>query len=140
MTVASLPFWIVLSGVGLARTGAPHGDQLAQCAIVAVVGGLLATTLFFAATARVRHHPARLAAVEATQSGEVVFAAGLEVAILHIALPSLMAWGGILLIVGRDRLGVAGRGGQGRQHAPGLSAPGARHLTARRGRRLRAVV
>ena len=99
MTVASLPFWIVLSGVGLARTGAPHGDQLAQCAIVAVVGGLLATTLFFAATARVRHHPARLAAVEATQSGEVVFAAGLEVAILHIALPSLMAWGGILLIV-----------------------------------------
>jgi drug/metabolite transporter (DMT)-like permease len=100
MTIASLPFWLALSTVGLARSGAPQGDQLAQCAIVALVGGLLATALFFAATARVRAHPGRLAAVEATQSCEVVFAAALEVALLGIAFPSPPAWGGIALIVG----------------------------------------
>jgi hypothetical protein len=100
MTLASLPFWLVLSTVGLVRAGAPGGDQLTQCAIVAVVGGILATTLFFAATARVRHRPAQLAAVEATQSGEVVFAAGLEVLLLGIAFPSPLAWCGVALIVG----------------------------------------
>lgn len=99
MTLASLPFWLVLSAAGLARAGAPGGDQLAQCAIVAVVGGILATTLFFAATARVRHEPSQLAAVEATQSGEVVFAAGLEMLLLGIAFPTPVAWLGIALIV-----------------------------------------
>jgi drug/metabolite transporter (DMT)-like permease len=104
MTIASLPFWLVLATVGLARAGTPEHGQLAQCAIVALIGGLLATALFFAATARVRHHPGRLAAVEATQSCEVVFAAALEVALLGIALPSPLAWCGIALIVG----GIAG--------------------------------
>jgi drug/metabolite transporter (DMT)-like permease len=104
MTLASLPFWLVLATAGLARAGSPGGDQLAQCAIVAFVGGLLATALFFGATGRVRHHPGRLAAVEATQSCEVVFAAGLEVILLGIAFPSPLAWCGIALIVG----GIAG--------------------------------
>lgn len=99
MTIASLPFWLVLAAVGLVRTGPPGGEQLAQSALVAVVGGLLATALFFAATARVRRHPVRLAAVEATQSGEVVFAAGLEVVLLGAAFPSPVAWAGIALIV-----------------------------------------
>jgi hypothetical protein len=81
-TLATLPFWIVLATVGLVRTGAPGGDEVAQSAVVAVIGGVLATTLFFAATASARHDPTRLAAVEATQSGEVVFAAALEVLIV----------------------------------------------------------
>jgi drug/metabolite transporter (DMT)-like permease len=110
MTLASLPFWIVLAAVGLLRTGTPGADQLAQSAVVAVVGGVLATTLFFAATARVRHHPTRLAAVEATQSGEVVFAAGLEVLLLGTALPSPVAWAGMALIVaGIARCAIGGR-------------------------------
>ena len=99
MVIASLPFWVVLSAVGALHAGAPGGDQLAQSAVVALVGGLLATALFFAATARVRRDPARLAAVEATQSGEVVFAAGLEAVLLGAGLPSPVAWAGIALIV-----------------------------------------
>jgi uncharacterized membrane protein len=47
----------------------------------------------------VRRDPARLAAVEATQSGEVVFAAGLEAVLLGAGLPSPVAWAGIALIV-----------------------------------------
>jgi drug/metabolite transporter (DMT)-like permease len=71
---------------------------------VAVLGGVLAAALFFAATDPVRHHPARLAAVKATQSGAVVFAAGLEVLLLGIAFPTPLAWCGIVLIVA----GIAG--------------------------------
>ena len=100
MTVASLPFWLALALAGLLRSGVPGEAQLAQSALVAVAGGILATTLFFAATDRVRRHPARLAAVEATQSGEVVFAAGLEALVLGGALPSALAWAGVALIVG----------------------------------------
>jgi drug/metabolite transporter (DMT)-like permease len=108
MTIASLPFWLVLSAIGFARTGAPAADQLAQAAVVAVIGGVLATTLFFAATARVRRDPTRLAAVEATQSGEVVFAAALEVLLLGTAFPSPVAWAGMALIVGGIAVYVIG--------------------------------
>jgi len=99
MVIASLPFWLVLSAVGAVRAGAPAAEQLGQSLLVAVISGLLATALFFAATARVRRHPARLAAVEATQSGEVVFAAGLEAVVLGAGLPAPLAWAGIALIV-----------------------------------------
>jgi len=99
MVIASLPFWLVLSVVGAAHAREPGAAQLGQSLVVAVVGGLVATALFFAATARVRRDPTRLAAVEATQSGEVVFAAGLEAALLGAGLPSPVAWAGIALVV-----------------------------------------
>jgi drug/metabolite transporter (DMT)-like permease len=108
MTIASLPFWLVLAAVGLARTGAPSAGALGQSAVVAVLGGVLATALFFAATARVRHDATELAAVEATQSGEVVFAAALEVLLLGTALPSPVAWAGMALIVGGIAVYVIG--------------------------------
>jgi hypothetical protein len=58
----------------------------------------------------VRRDPTRLAAVEATQSGEVVFAAGLEVLLLGTALPSPVAWAGMALIVaGIARCAIGGR-------------------------------
>ena len=99
MTLASLPLWLALAAAGAVRAGAPEGGQLAQSAVVAVVVGIAATALFFAATARVRRDAVRLGAVEATQSGEVVFAAGLEAVVLGSALPSPLAWTGIALIV-----------------------------------------
>ena len=99
MVIASLPFWLVLSVAGAVEAGAPGAAQLGQSLVVAVIGGLVATALFFAATARVRRDPARLAAVEATQSGEVVFAAGLEAVLLGAGLPTPLAWAGIALIV-----------------------------------------
>ena len=100
MVIASLPFWLVLSAAGAIDAGAPGAGQLGQSLVVAVIGGLVATALFFAATARVRRDPARLAAVEATQSGEVVFAAGLEAVLLGAGLPSPLAWAGVALVVG----------------------------------------
>lgn len=73
MTIASLPLWLVLSLVQLARHGLPSPQQTLQSLIVAVSSGIIATVLFFTATDLVRDNTHRLAAVEATQSGEVVF-------------------------------------------------------------------
>ena len=99
MTLASLPLWLALAAAGALRAGAPDAGQLGQSLVVAVVVGILATALFFGATARVRHDARRLGAVEATQAGEVASAAGLEAILLGSALPSPLASAGIALIV-----------------------------------------
>ncbi len=98
MTLASLPFWIPVALWGLFNAGIPSAGQVGQSALVALFSGVFATLLFFAATNLVRRNPERLAAVEATQSGEVIFALLGEVLLLHAPLPSLVSLGGITLV------------------------------------------
>ena len=100
MTVCSLPLWLLFAGMALARSGWPSGSQLAQSAVVAACSGLLATLIFFHATALVRSRPQLLALVESTQCGEVVFSLFSGVLLLHEALPGPMGWVGLALIVG----------------------------------------
>jgi drug/metabolite transporter (DMT)-like permease len=114
MSLASLPFWLVLALVGGLRAGLPGTGQLTGTAVVAVCSGVIATSLFFAATQRVRDDPLRLAAVEATQAGEVVFVALLEPVILAAHPPGPAAWAGILAIT----VGVALYAMTGRDSAP----------------------
>lgn len=99
MTIASLPFWILLSVYGVTTIGPPKIDQTIQSGIVAVSSGVIATVLFFKATDIVRDDMAKLASVEATQSLEVIFALGGELIFLSIAVPSLISWIGILVVV-----------------------------------------
>jgi uncharacterized membrane protein len=99
MTLASLPFWFVLSLFGLLTTGMPSLEQTAQSLIVAISSGVLATVLFFQATDLVRGNMQKLAVVEATQSFEVLFAVIGEVLLLSAELPSLLSWIGMFLIV-----------------------------------------
>jgi drug/metabolite transporter (DMT)-like permease len=99
MTLASLPFWLVLAAVGLFTVGAPSAGQAAQSLLVALSSGVIATGLFFRATDMVRGNMHRLAAVEATQSLEVLFTVGGEVLVLGGALPSPLAWVGMLCVV-----------------------------------------
>ncbi|OLF15229.1 hypothetical protein BU204_23365 [Actinophytocola xanthii] len=111
LSLASLPWWIGLSALGLARTGLPDGAQVASTGIVALSSGVIATALFFAATSRVRDNPLRLAAVEATQAGEVMFVALAEPLVLSTAPPGAVAWIGIAVIT----LGVLGYSFVGRR-------------------------
>lgn len=74
MTIASLPLWVVLAGVGYARTGLPSRHESVDTFVVALSSGVIATVLFFKATDLARGQNQRLAGVEATQAGEVVFA------------------------------------------------------------------
>ena len=127
MSLASLPLWLALGLVGGLRAGLPATGQLTGTAVVAVCSGVIATSLFFAATQRVRADPLRLAAVEATQAAEVVFVALLEPVILTAHQPGPAAWAGILAITvgvalyaltGREAADAADRG-EGRADAQG---------------------
>lgn len=99
MTLASLPCWLVLALYGLADAGLPSSSQVGQSAIVALSSGVVATVLFFRATDLVRDNMNGLAAVEATQSLEVLFALLGEILLLHAQPPSLLSWAGIAVII-----------------------------------------
>lgn len=99
MTIASLPFWIILSLYGLFNVESPTQPQVYQTLIVAICSGVIATVLFFMATDRVRKDEKALASVEATQSAEVLFALLGEIIILKISLPDIYAIIGIVLVI-----------------------------------------
>ncbi|MGR5911743.1 DMT family transporter [Bacillus cereus] len=99
MTLASLPFWFLLSGYEVSTGGLPSNSQVFQCFIVAVSSGLIATVLFFFATDLVKDDPQKLATVEATQSGEVLFALVGELIWLSAPIPSSLSWIGMSLVI-----------------------------------------
>ncbi|MCQ6267750.1 multidrug resistance efflux transporter family protein [Fictibacillus sp. WQ 8-8] len=99
MTLASLPFWIVLAFIGWLADGPPTAVQTFQSALVALSSGVIATVLFFYATDLVRGNMQQLAAVEATQSAEVLFAAMGEIWLLSLPMPSALSWLGMALIM-----------------------------------------
>ncbi|MDD2956265.1 MAG: multidrug resistance efflux transporter family protein [Oscillospiraceae bacterium] len=99
MTLCSMPFWLLAAAVAWAVSGPPGGGQVAQSAIVALFSGVIATILFFHATDLVRHDRKKLAVVEATQCGEVIFTLLGGVFFLHDAAPSLVAGLGLLVII-----------------------------------------
>lgn len=99
MTLMSMPLWIVLAIWAMFTVGLPSASQVLNCLLVAISSGVIATILFFIATDRVRHNQGRLAAVEATQSTEVLFVIFGEVLLLGIALPTPLAFVGILIII-----------------------------------------
>ena len=75
------------------------GINSTQTFIVAVSSGIIATALFFYATEMVQNDNQKLAGVEATQSGEVVFALIGEILILSAPLPSMLSFAGMGLVV-----------------------------------------
>lgn len=99
MTIASLPFWILLAVYSLFTVGLPSSSQVFQSLLVAISSGVIATVLFFIATDRVRHDQGKLAAVEATQSTEVLFAMVGEMILLSVPLPAPIALVGLGVII-----------------------------------------
>ena len=68
---------------------------------VALSAGVIATILFFKATGLVRDNPTALAAAEAMQAAELIFASVLGALFLHEAWPQGGAlFGGAIIIVG----------------------------------------
>lgn len=99
MTIGSMPFWLLLSGWGVLQYGWPSKSQIAQVTIIAVSSGIVATWLFYYATQAVYQWPDRLAAVEATQAGEVLFAVLGSVFILGEPPPDILALCGLGIII-----------------------------------------
>ncbi|WP_449242593.1 DMT family transporter [Desulfovibrio sp.] len=95
LCLGSLPFWLALLLV--VRPEAPADGQWVQTALVAFLAGVVATSLFLHARNRARSSY-ELAAVDATQSMEVVFSLVGEVLFLHAAPPGLLGFSGIALV------------------------------------------
>ena len=112
-TVADAPSAVLLLTLGalpvfaatLLVTAAPlpGAGQLLATLGVAVISGGLATTLFLHARNRTAD-PFRIAAVDATQAGEVGFALGGEVLLLQAPWPGDAGWLGLGLVM----VGLAG--------------------------------
>ena len=99
MTLMTIPVWIGIAIYAFITIGPPSTNQLVQSFIVGVSSGVIATTLFFMATDRVRDDQSKLAAVEATQSTQLIFVILGEMAILGMALPGPIALIGIAVII-----------------------------------------
>jgi len=99
MTIASVPFWLLLSLYGLFTEGMPSSQQTIQSGMVALFAGVIATVLFFRATDLVNGEMTKLAAVEATQPVAVLFALLGELFFLSADIPSLLSWVGVLTVI-----------------------------------------
>ena len=95
MSLGSVPFWLVL--VGISTPPSPSAGQLINTALVAIFSGIVATSLFLFARSKAKR-ASELAAVDATQSSEVVFAMAGEIIILNSPLPNGIAIAGIFLV------------------------------------------
>ena len=96
LTIGSIPFWIILLFV--TKPPPPSSGQLISTALVALLSGVVATTLFLYA----RHlckQPYEIAAVDATQSMEMIFSLAGEIILLNGALPGGLGIAGIVLTV-----------------------------------------
>ncbi|MFC4410844.1 multidrug resistance efflux transporter family protein [Chungangia koreensis] len=99
MTLMTIPIWLIFACYALVTVGVPSSGQVIQSLIVAISSGVIATTLFFMATDRVKDYQGKLAAVEATQSTELLFAIMGEMILLSLPLPGPIALVGIVAIV-----------------------------------------
>jgi len=101
MTLASQPFWWAIAAAAFAHDGAPPASQVLFAAGVALGAGVIATVLFFQATGMVRNDPTALAAAEAMQAAEILFATLIGVLWLGEAWPQGRAlWGAALVVAG----------------------------------------
>ena len=87
LSVGSLPFWFLLYPFTSATL--PAQGQLINVALVALFSGVIATSLFLSAR-NSADNASKLAAVDATQSSEVIFALAGEALLLQASLPNAM--------------------------------------------------
>lgn len=99
MTIATLPVWLLLASYAVFSVGLPSGSQVFQSLIVGISSGVIATTLFFMATDRVRENQGKLAAVEATQATQILFVIAGEMMLLGVPLPEPIAFIGLVIII-----------------------------------------
>jgi drug/metabolite transporter (DMT)-like permease len=96
LTAGSLPFWLILLLVS--SPPPPTSGQLLSTALVALLSGVIATTIFLYAR-HLAQQPYEIAAVDATQSMEVIFSLIGEIIFLRAALPGALGMAGVALTI-----------------------------------------
>ncbi len=92
MSLGSLPLWLLL--IMATAPPSPSTGQLLNTALVALFSGVAATSLFLQAR-NLSKNAGELAAVDATQASEVLFALLGEIVIIGAAFPDLFSLVGI---------------------------------------------
>jgi drug/metabolite transporter (DMT)-like permease len=101
MTLASQPLWWAIAAGTFATVGSPPLHQIELAGGVALGAGVIATVLFFQATGMVRNDPSALAAAEAMQAAEILFAVLIGVLWLGEPWPrGHTLWGAITVALG----------------------------------------
>ena len=101
MTLCSWPLWLLFALIAWCTIGPPNAREMLLAAGVALSSGTIATVLFFRATDMVRSEPNALAAVEAMQAAELLFATLLGGLFLGEAWPhGYAAFGALAIVIG----------------------------------------
>ena len=101
MTLMSQPLWLLLAAWAWTVAGPPPLRQVLMTGAVALSAGVIATVLFFKATAMVRQNPTALAAVEAMQAAEILSSTAIGALLLGERWPhGIAVWGVLLVIAG----------------------------------------
>lgn len=119
MTLCSWPLWLLFALIAWCTIGPPTLREALLAGGVALSSGTIATILFFRATDMVRRQPAALAAVEAMQAAELLFATLLGVLFLGEAWPHGYAlFGALAIVAGIALFGwISGRSAAGDEEA-----------------------
>ncbi len=96
LTLGSFPLWIILYFFTDAKL--PNDGQLISVAIIAILSGIVATSLFLYARSHA-NTPSKLIAVDASQSGEVFFALLGEMIFLNAVFPNEIGVIGIIITI-----------------------------------------
>ena len=96
MSLGSLPMWLLLGF--LVQAPAPSVSQMTISFLVALMAGVLGTTTFLHARSLAKQ-PQQLAAVDATQGSEIIFALLGGMLLLHTPMPSGLSFVGIALVI-----------------------------------------
>lgn len=95
LSLGSVPFWLIL--LMIIRPSLPLASQVLNTSLVALFSGVIATSLFLLARSKALK-ASEIAAVDATQSSEVLFALIGEIIYLNAPFPGAMAFTGIFLV------------------------------------------
>lgn len=119
MTLCSWPLWLLFALIAWRTIGPPNPREMLLAAGVALSSGTIATVMFFRATDMVRREPGALAAVEAMQAAELLFASVLGVLFLGESWPhGYAAFGALAIVLGIALFGwVSGCGAAGDEAA-----------------------
>lgn len=119
MTLCSWPLWLLFALLAWMTIGPPTAREALLAGGVALSSGTIATVLFFRATDMVRGDPTALAAVEAMQAAELLFATVLGASFLGEAWPhGFAALGALAIMLGIALFGwLSGRAAAGHDAA-----------------------
>ncbi|MFD3003299.1 multidrug resistance efflux transporter family protein [Pontibacter toksunensis] len=97
--IGSIPIQIILMLYGYAQVGLPGQEQLLAVLMISLSSGVVGCIMFFKAMHLARFHAGSLAAVEATQSVEILITVIGEALLLGIAWPNWLGSLGMVIII-----------------------------------------